>query len=119
MLFGTREEMIAEGHRRIEAGPHKYLPRVWGETEFGGTSIVYVSDIDLEFLMSKPGSGDASLPELSWAALKKVPGVVAGVGALMVGTYWVIGRRMRLAALESEATPAAESTAGAPPREER
>jgi formate dehydrogenase iron-sulfur subunit len=119
MLFGTRQEMIAEGHRRIEASPGRYLPKVWGETEFGGTSVVYVSDISLEFLMSKPGSGDAPLPELSWAALKKVPGVVVGMGALMAGTYWVIGRRMRLAALESEATTVAEESAEAARREEQ
>ena len=119
MLFGAREEMIAEGHRRIEVNPGRYLPKVWGETEFGGTSVVYVSDISLEFLMSKPGSGDTSLPELSWAALRKVPGVVVGMGTLMAGTYWVIGRRMRLAALESEARTAPEEDAATPQREER
>jgi len=104
ILFGTRDEMIAEGHRRIDANPGRYQPKVWGETEFGGTSVVYVSDIPLEFLMSKPGLEDTTLPELSWQALKKVPGVVVGVGALMAGTYWVIGRRMRLAAIEAEVT---------------
>ena len=102
MSFGARAEMIALGHRRIEASPGRYLPRVWGETEFGGASVLYVSDIPLDFLMVKPDTEDERYPELTWAALSKVPGVVVGMGALMAGTYWVIGRRMRLAALAAE-----------------
>jgi formate dehydrogenase iron-sulfur subunit len=102
MLFGTREEMITEGHRRIAAEPDRYQPRVWGETEFGGTSVLYVSDVSLDFLKVKPGTEGEAFPELTWAALKKVPGVVVGVGALMAGTYWVIGRRMHMAAVAAE-----------------
>ena len=102
MLFGSREEMIREGHRRINAYPGRYQNRVWGEKEYGGTSVLLISDISLDFLSVKPGMGETSLPELSWHALKKVPGVVVGVGALMAGTYWVIGRRMKMAALEAE-----------------
>jgi formate dehydrogenase iron-sulfur subunit len=102
MLFGTREEMIAEGYRRIAAAPDRYVPRIWGEKEFGGTSVMYVSDISLDFLKVKPTTQAMVFPELTWAALKKVPGVVLGMGALMAGTYWVIGRRMHLAALAAE-----------------
>lgn len=125
MLFGTRDEMLAEGHRRIEATPGRYIPRVWGEKEFGGTSVMYVSDISLDFLKVKPGTQNDVFPQLTWAALKKVPGVIVGVGALMVGTYWVIGRRMHIAALAAEAESAkGETPAKSPPdheeeREER
>jgi hypothetical protein len=104
MIFGTRDEMLAEGHRRIAArGPGKYQPKVYGETEVGGTCVLLVSDIPLDFLLYDPSVGEQSLPQLSWAALKKVPGVVLGVGALMAGTYWVIGRRMKLASLNAAA----------------
>lgn len=104
MVFGTREEMIVEGHRRIRAGgPGKYQPKVYGEKEVGGTCVMLVSDIPLDFLLWDPAVGEQSLPELSWAALEKVPGVVFGMGALMAGTYWVIGRRMKLAALNAAA----------------
>lgn len=113
MMFGSREAILAEAHKRIKDNPGKYIDHVWGEKEFGGTSMVYVSDIPLDFLMAKPGSGERVLPELSWAALKKVPGVVVGAGALMAGTYWVIGRRMKMAALQSEAGEAARAAAEA------
>jgi formate dehydrogenase iron-sulfur subunit len=118
MIFGTRQELLAEAHRRIEANPRKYQPRVYGEKEVGGTSIMLVSDIPLDFLLWKPGMGEQSLPDLSWAALKKVPGVVFGVGALMAGTYWVIGRRMKLAAMEAAAAEAAAVESAATETEE-
>jgi len=102
MTFGRREDLIAEAHRRIDANPGKYVPRVWGETEFGGTSVLYISDISLDFLKVKPGTEGETFPELTWAAIKKVPGVMVGVGMLMAGTYWVIGRRMHIAALAAE-----------------
>jgi formate dehydrogenase iron-sulfur subunit len=118
MIFGTRQELLAEAHRRIEANPRKYQPRVYGEKEVGGTSIMLVSDIPLDFLLWKPGMGEQSLPDLSWAALKKVPGVVFGVGALMAGTYWVIGRRMKLAAMEAADAEAAAVESAATETEE-
>ena len=38
MFFGTRDEMLAEGRRRIAARPKDYLPRIWGETFSFSTS---------------------------------------------------------------------------------
>jgi len=112
IVFGTRPDLLAEAHRRIESDPKKYQPRVWGESEFGGTSFLYVSDIPLDFLAWDPATGDRPYPDLSWAALKKVPGIIVGVGALMAGTYWMVGRRMKLAAMRNEAA-AAEAPADA------
>ena len=98
MLFGAREEMIAEGHRRIAGEPRRYLPRVWGEKEVGGTSVLYLSPIPLDFLAWTADLGTKPLPDLTWAALRKVPGIVLGVAGLMGGAYWLIGRRMKLEA---------------------
>jgi formate dehydrogenase iron-sulfur subunit len=98
IAFGSRRAMLAEGHRRIARNPKAYVNRVFGEQEIGGTSVLYVSDISLGFLGWKPGLGDRPLPELTWAALKKVPPVVLLVGGAMSGIWWVIGRRMRMQA---------------------
>ncbi|MHC4127263.1 MAG: 4Fe-4S dicluster domain-containing protein [Planctomycetota bacterium] len=97
-IFGTRAEMLAEAHRRLAEDPDKYVPRVYGEKEVGGTSVLYVSDVPLDFLAWTADLGDEPLPNLSWASLKKVPGIAVGVGCLMAGTHWIIGRRMKLAA---------------------
>jgi formate dehydrogenase iron-sulfur subunit len=101
LLFGTREEMLAEAHRRLAESPDGYVQHVYGECEVGGTSVLYISDIPLDFLMWdpdwKPHLGDGPLPDLSWASLKKVPPAILMVGGLMAGVYWIIGRRMKLA----------------------
>jgi formate dehydrogenase iron-sulfur subunit len=97
-IFGTRAEMLAEAHRRLEAEPDTYVQRVYGETEVGGTAVLYISDIPLDFLAWTSNLGDQPLPDLSWASLRKVPAIAVGMGCLMAGAHWIIGRRMKLAA---------------------
>lgn len=96
LAFGARDEMLAEAHDRIRRAPDRYLPKVWGESEIGGTSVLYVSDISLDFLAFKPDLGDRPLPSLTWEALSKVPPIVAGGATLLTGVWWVIQRRMKL-----------------------
>ena len=98
LLFGERDELLAEAHRRIAEKPGTYLDHVYGETEVGGTSVLYLSDISLGFLGWSSNLGDGDLPHLTHNALKKVPWMIAGMGSLMGGVYWVINRRMKLAA---------------------
>jgi formate dehydrogenase iron-sulfur subunit len=106
-VFGPREELLREAHRRIDANPATYLPRVFGEHEIGGTSVLYVSDIPLDFLTWKPDMDERPLPELTWASLEKVPPVIVGMAGLMTGLRWVIDRRRKIAALD--AMPADEN----------
>ncbi len=94
-IFGERAELIAEGHRRIKAEPEKYLNRVWGEHEVGGTSVLYVSDIDLDFMAYKPGL-DIALPTTTKKAMESVPPAFLGMGATMLGLNWIIKRRQKL-----------------------
>jgi formate dehydrogenase iron-sulfur subunit len=96
-IFGTRDLLLEEARDRIRDNPARYIDKVFGETEVGGTSVIYISDVPLDFLAFKPDLGDDPLPKLTWAALSKVPPIVVGVGAIMTGTWWIIGRRMKLA----------------------
>jgi formate dehydrogenase iron-sulfur subunit len=103
-IFGPRDELIAEAHRRLRLEPGRYVQRVYGEHEVGGTSVLYISDIPLDFLAFKPDLGDEPLPELTLAALSKVPYLSIGMAGAMTGIWWIIGRRMKLAA-EAAARP--------------
>jgi formate dehydrogenase iron-sulfur subunit len=107
-IFGTRDEMLREAHRRIKENPERYVDAVVGETEAGGTSVIYISDISLGFLSYNPRLGDRPLPALTWSALSKVPPLIVGMGGLMTGIYWIVERRMKLSAGGAERPPLKE-----------
>ena len=95
-IFGEREELLAEAKRRIAENPDTYIDRVFGEHEVGGTSVFYLSDIDLDFLTYPVKKIDTSLPETTSAAMSAVPPAFVGMGAIMGGLYWFCKRRERL-----------------------
>lgn len=45
-IFGEREELIKEAKRRIRDNPRRYMDHVYGEHEFGGTSVLYITGKD-------------------------------------------------------------------------
>ena len=50
LRYGTRDEMLAEGRRRIAARPEGYIDHIYGEHEAGGTSVIYLSKLPFEQL---------------------------------------------------------------------
>ncbi|MBD3402562.1 4Fe-4S dicluster domain-containing protein [candidate division GN15 bacterium] len=94
-IFGDRAELLAEAHKRIKENPGKYIDHVWGEHEVGGTSVLYISDINLDFLCYKPNM-KTSLPTTTEAAMKSVPVAFVGMGGVMLGLNWIIKRRQKL-----------------------
>ncbi|MFZ5981756.1 MAG: 4Fe-4S dicluster domain-containing protein [Candidatus Zixiibacteriota bacterium] len=95
-IFGDRDLMIAEAKRRLQEKPDLYINKVWGEYEIGGTSVLYISDIDLDFLALKPGLGDQPLPSTTELAMKSVPFAFVGMGAVMYSINWIIKRREKI-----------------------
>ena len=100
-IFGEREALLAEARRRIEAAPDKYVNHIWGEHEVGGTSVLYISDVELTaagWPADLPGQG---VPELANAVLGTVPATFLTVGAAMAGIHWIVRRRDEVAAAEA------------------
>ena len=64
VIYGTREELLAEAHRRLEENPGRYVDRVYGETDGGGTQCLYLSHIPFENL-GLPELGDTSHADLN------------------------------------------------------
>jgi formate dehydrogenase iron-sulfur subunit len=104
-VFGEREALLAEARGRIAAHPGKYLDHVWGDREVGGTSVLYISDVDLVTAGWPSHLTDEALPELARTVLHTVPGTFVGVAAAMYGFHWFTRRRQEVAA-------AAEAEAG-------
>lgn len=101
-IFGERDELIKLAHQQIKENPNKYIDRVWGEHEIGGTSVLYLSDIDLEFLSYNTKLGTKPLPQTTAPAMKSVPYAFAGMGGAMLGLNWIIRRRNKLGKIEKE-----------------
>jgi formate dehydrogenase iron-sulfur subunit len=106
LTFGERNALLGEAHRRIAAGRGAYVRRVWGEHEFGGTSVLYVSDVDLG-AVGWPDTRTVPIPALTAPLIAKTPFIGLGVAGSLLGINWVIRRRMRIAS-EAAADGAAE-----------
>jgi Fe-S-cluster-containing dehydrogenase component len=69
VISGSRAELLAEARRRIAANPDRYRgyregdpPRVFGETDAGGTQVLYLSHVSFEKL-GLPDLGTRPVPE--------------------------------------------------------
>jgi len=93
LRYGEREEMLAEARRRIASRPGRYVDRIYGEKEAGGTSVVYLSGVPFEKL-GFPEVGDKPFPAFSKMALAAVPGAVMVVGATLAAAYAFFRKRV-------------------------
>jgi len=50
VIFGRYTDLLDEAHRRLNANPTKYVQKVYGEHDLGGTQVLYVSHVDFEKL---------------------------------------------------------------------
>ncbi|HEY8498305.1 MAG TPA: 4Fe-4S dicluster domain-containing protein [Limnochordales bacterium] len=80
--FGRRQALVEEARRRIRSEPERYVDRIYGLVEAGGTSWLYLSDVPFEEL-GFPAVGAAAPPSLTRPVVAKVPAVAVGVAALM------------------------------------
>jgi len=98
-IFGARDELLREAHRRIAAEPDRYIQKVWGEKEVGGTSVLYISDIDLKLTdLEKPITESAAMPHRTTKILHQMPLVFCAMAGLMGGISWIVKRRQMLMA---------------------
>ncbi len=50
VIYGTRDELLAEAKRRMAEFPDRYVPKIYGETDGGGTQCLYLSHVPFEDL---------------------------------------------------------------------
>ena len=105
-IFGDRDELLAEARHRIASEPTKYLPTVWGENEVGGTSVLYVSDVEINLTdLDTPIRDVADMPHRTTKILHQMPFVFVLMAGAMGGLNWVISRRQKLAAEANASQP--------------
>jgi Fe-S-cluster-containing dehydrogenase component len=86
VIYGTREELLKEAKRRLAAEPAKYVPKVYGEIEGGGTQVLYLSHVPFEQL-GLPTLGEESLPHM----VHKVQGAIYKGFVAPVALYGILG----------------------------
>jgi formate dehydrogenase iron-sulfur subunit len=93
LKFGTRKELIAEAQARVSQAADKYVPYIYGLSEVGGTSVLYLANVAFTELGMKMDLPKDPMPELTISVMEKVPGVAIGVALLMGGVAWWRGRK--------------------------
>ncbi len=100
--FGDRDDLIVEALERIKAEPDKYVHKIYGQNEVGGTSILYLSSVPFENLGFNTKLQLTPLPQLTWNALSKIPGIVSVGGVMLFGIYWITNRRQEVREYEAK-----------------
>ncbi len=95
LQFGDRDKLLAEAQARIRNNPEDYINHIWGEKEFGGTSVLYISDVDLSML-GWPEYIPQSIPSLTEPLVHTTPFIGMSVAIGLVGLNWIIRRRNKL-----------------------
>jgi formate dehydrogenase iron-sulfur subunit len=111
-VTGSREEMLVEARRRLAEDPEGYVQHIYGETEAGGTSVLFLSPVAFESLGFNSAVNGEPLPALTWQVLEKIPGVVSVGGALLFATWWITNRRQEVALTEGGSLPRGEGQGG-------
>jgi hypothetical protein len=64
VIYGTRTDLLREAKRRIADEPGRYVPKVYGESDGGGTQVLYLSHVPFEKL-GFPTLGETPAPSLA------------------------------------------------------
>ena len=126
-IFGPREKLIDEARRRIREKPDLYIDHIFGEHEFGGTSVIYISDVPLGAPLRMPTKEEfakravprmaegESIPDSIHDWVLVTPFQFLGVFTGLFGT-WLFRRRSKLMAekrrQEMEAAEETEAESG-------
>lgn len=99
MTFGKRPDLLAMGRERLRRFPERYVQKIYGEHEAGGTSWLYLSGIPFEKL-GLPTLGAVATPgytEPIQHAVFKWFLPPLGVYAALGGVWWGLSRKRKAA----------------------
>ncbi len=113
LKFGPRAALLAEAHQRISDMPARYVDRVYGEQEVGGTAVLYLADVPFASLGFPAALPAFALPAKTWAVMSLVPGIAGGAAAVTTFAYLLMRRQQGMQ--RQAAGQAGEVPAGATP----
>jgi Fe-S-cluster-containing dehydrogenase component len=100
LTFGRRKDLIRLARDRILQHPGRYVDHVYGETEMGGTSWLYLSGTPFQKIGMREDLGNLPAPLLTKGALSAVP-IISGMWpVLLTGIYAISKRKEKIAETE-------------------
>jgi len=99
---GDRDDLVREAQKRIADNPSGYYPKIYGISEAGGTSVLYLSAVPFEQIGLRTNVPQAALPETTWRVLELVPDIVSTGTVLLGGIWWITNRRAEVAKAEGK-----------------
>lgn len=99
LVHGDREYLLTQARGRIAARPGKYVNHIYGETEAGGTSWMYLSPVPFDQL-GFPELGKEHPTLASEAILNSTPIALIAAVAALSGLYQLTKRRDEMKAKE-------------------
>lgn len=85
LMFGPKRELMEIARHRVYSHPDKYVHRIYGEHEAGGTGWLYLSAVPFEQIGFRTDLGTTPYPEYTKQFLVSVPLILFGVPALLLG----------------------------------
>ncbi len=87
ITFGKRSDLIQQAQEKISQNPGQYQDHIYGLTEVGGTSWLYISKVPFAELGFAMDLGVEPLADYTWGFLSMVPAVFVIWPALLGGFY--------------------------------
>jgi formate dehydrogenase iron-sulfur subunit len=88
LYYGNRDQLLAIAKDRIAQNPTKYVNKIYGEKEIGGTAMLYLSATPFDQLGFRTDLPNEPLPSLTWEVQSKIPAVFVGALTLLSGIAW-------------------------------
>ncbi|KAB2963429.1 MAG: 4Fe-4S dicluster domain-containing protein [Thermoanaerobaculia bacterium] len=93
LTFGSKRELMEIARLRIYHHPERYVHKIYGEHEVGGTGWLYLSAVPFEEIGLRTDLGTTPYPEYTRDFLYGVPLVLFGLPALQLGLHLLAERK--------------------------
>lgn len=95
LMFGSKRDLLEIARVRIYNHPERYVHKIYGEHEVGGTGWLYLSAVPFEQIGFPTDLGTTPYPEFTKEFLYSVPVVFLVVPTLLAGLYRLSSDRER------------------------
>ena len=92
LIWGKRGDLIADAESRLAAEPTRYVEKIYGKEDAGGTGVMYLSAVSFDKL-GLPTVTNEPVPEMSETiGTMFLPGIIVG-GPLVLAALHSIAKR--------------------------